>query len=154
MSQYQVIDSGNCLKFEQIGAYTFVRPSPYAVWEPMLSQKIWDKADITFIRETDKTGKWNLKEGINPNFLINFAGFRFKIKLTGFGHIGLFPEQEDNWEWITSQVSYLAKKHSSKEVKVLNLFAYTGASTIAAAAAGASVTHIDAAKNVVDWARD
>ena len=154
MSQYQLIDSGDCLKIEQIGSYTFVRPSPYAVWEPELSKKIWEKADVTFKRETDKAGSWNTKGRDPQNFVVNYGGIKFRIKLTGFGHIGLFPEQIDNWEWIRTQISSLLKRNPSREVKVLNLFGYTGGSTLAAAQAGAAVTHIDAARNVVEWARE
>jgi 23S rRNA (cytosine1962-C5)-methyltransferase len=152
MSQYQLLDSGNCLKLERIGKYTFVRPSPYAVWEPNLDQSIWDEADITFVRETDKVGTWDNKPDIK-DFIIEHGDIRFKIKLTSFGHIGLFPEQEENLDWIRNQV-HLLKEKTNGEVKVLNLFGYTGGSTLAAAAAGAAATHIDAAKNVVDWARE
>jgi len=149
MSQYELIDSGNCLKLERINNYVFTRPSPYAVWAPQLDQKFWNKSDIIFVRETDKTGNWTVKNNAEKNFSIEFGKIKFKIKLTGFGHIGLFPEQEENWSWIREQV-----KKIQGEAKVLNLFAYTGGSTIAAAQAGASVTHIDAAKNVVDWAKE
>lgn len=146
---YQLLDSGMGNKLERVGPYLLVRPSPQAVWSPSLSEERWKGADAVYIRSSTGGGKWEFKRRLPEKWEIEYGGYRFSVKPTGFGHLGLFPEQIDSWEWISEKV-----KAAKREITVLNLFAYTGASTLAAASAGASVCHLDASKGVVDWGRE
>lgn len=146
---YRLLDSGRESKLEQVGDCLLVRPAPQAVWSPILPEKRWDAADAVYIRSSTGGGNWDFHNQIPEQFNIGFRGLKFIIKPTGFGHLGLFPEQSDNWEWIAEKI-----KTAGRPVSVLNMFAYTGGSTLAAANAGASVCHLDASKGVVDWARE
>ena len=146
---YQLLDSGMGNKLERVGPYLLVRPSPQAVWSPSLPKKRWQEADAVYIRSSTGGGKWEFRRRLPEKWEIEYGGFRFAVKPTGFGHLGLFPEQIDSWEWISEKV-----KTAKREITVLNLFAYTGGSTLAAASAGASVCHLDASKGVVDWGRE
>lgn len=146
---YRLLDSGRESKLEQVGNCLLVRPAPQAVWSPTLPEKRWNAADAVYIRSSTGGGNWDFRNQIPEQFDIDFHGLKFIIKPTGFGHLGLFPEQSDNWEWIAERI-----KTADRPVNVLNMFAYTGGSTLAAAAAGANVCHLDASKGVVDWARE
>ncbi|MEW6715034.1 MAG: class I SAM-dependent methyltransferase [Nitrospirota bacterium] len=146
---YQLLDSGMGNKLERVGPYLLVRPSPQAVWSPSLPKERWQEADAVYIRSSTGGGKWEFRRLLPEKWEIEYGGFRFAVKPTGFGHLGLFPEQIDSWEWISEKV-----KTAKREITVLNLFAYTGGSTLAAASAGASVCHLDASKGVVDWGRE
>ena len=148
-STYRLLDSGSFKKLEQIGPHIVVRPSPQAVWLPRLLKSDWDKADFGFNRRSDGDGEWWNKSRIPESLVIDFAGVRFLIKFTSFGHIGLFPEQDKNWHQIDESV-----KRYSDGCRVLNLFGYTGGTTLTAAKAGASVTHVDASKTSVAWAKE
>lgn len=149
MAGYKLLDSGRENKLEQVGKHLLVRPAPQAVWSPTLHENKWDAADAVYIRSSTGGGSWEFHNRIPDQFDIDFQGLKFIIKPTGFGHLGLFPEQSANWEWIAEKI-----KTAGRPVSVLNMFAYTGGSTLAAAAAGASVCHLDASKGVVDWARE
>jgi 23S rRNA (cytosine1962-C5)-methyltransferase len=121
-----------------------IRPCPQAVWEPRLSPKEWAKAEDTYIRSSNGGGQW--EKGCLPSeWNVEFGGFDLQIKPTNFGHLGIFAEQLDNWEWLT--------KVCQKDMQTLNLFAYTGCSTLAMRRGGASPTHVDAAKGIIDWAK-
>ena len=146
---YELLDSGNEKKLERVGEYLLVRPSPQAVWSPSLPEERWQKADATYIRSSTGGGEWEFRRRLPERWEIEHRGFKFIIKPTGFGHLGLFPEQGDSWGWIEEKV-----RASKRPVSVLNMFAYTGGSTLAAARAGASICHLDASKGVVDWARE
>lgn len=146
---YQLLDSGVENKLERVGPYLLVRPSPQAVWSPSLPKERWQEADALYIRSSTGGGKWEFKRRLPEKWEIEYGDFRFDVKPTGFGHLGLFPEQIESWEWISEKV-----KTSKREITVLNLFAYTGGSTLAAASSGASVCHLDASKGVVDWGRE
>lgn len=148
-AEYKLLDSGRENKLEQVGNYLLVRPAPQAVWSPKLAEKKWDAVDAVYIRSSTGGGSWEFHNQISEQFDIDFHGFKFIIKHTGFGHLGLFPEQSDNWKWLADKI-----KTAVRPVNVLNMFAYTGGSTLAAASAGASVCHVDASKGVVDWARE
>ncbi|MBI5674805.1 MAG: class I SAM-dependent rRNA methyltransferase [Nitrospirae bacterium] len=146
---YQLLDSGMGNKLERVGPYLLMRPSPQAVWSPYLPEERWQEADAVYIRSSSGGGKWEFKRRLPEKWEIEYGGFRFAVKPTGFGHLGIFPEQRESWEWISEKV-----KTVTREITVLNLFAYTGGSTLAAASAGASVCHLDASKGVVDWGRE
>ncbi len=151
-NQYELLDFGSGRKLERFGQYVLDRPAPAAADAMPARPELWTKIDARF--ETDaeqKTdtvrGKWTATSDLPANRTIRHGELVFEIKPTEFGHLGLFPEQAICWDWIDQQL------RSVPAAKVLNLFAYTGGSTLAAAAAGAAVTHVDAAANTVAWAR-
>ncbi|MBI4826072.1 MAG: class I SAM-dependent methyltransferase [Nitrospirae bacterium] len=148
-SDYQLLDSGSGNKLERVGQHLLVRPSPQSVWLPSLPENKWNEADAVYIRSSSGGGKWKFNRRLPEKWEIEYEGYRFIIKPTGFGHLGIFPEQKDSWKWITENI-----KRADREINVLNLFAYTGGSTLAAASAGANVCHLDAAKGIVDWGRE
>lgn len=145
--EYELLDSGECKKLERFGPYTLTRPSPQAVWKSTLPEALWQKADGHFVRE--KGERWNFSTKIPSEWIITIDSIRFLIKPTEFGHLGIFPEQRPLWNKIRS----LIRASKRENIQVLNLFAYSGGSTLAAALAGAAVCHLDAAKGMVDWAR-
>jgi 23S rRNA (cytosine1962-C5)-methyltransferase len=146
---YQLLDSGNGHKLERVGGYLLVRPSPQAVWSPSLPAKRWDEADAVYIRSSTGGGKWDFRRRLPEKWEIEYGGYRFIVKPTGFGHLGIFPEQRECWEWIFEKI-----RTTNRDIAVLNLFAYTGGSTLASASAEASVCHVDASKGIVDWAKE
>ncbi|MCE7979704.1 MAG: hypothetical protein DYG89_00815 [Caldilinea sp. CFX5] len=152
-NEYVLLDSGNEQKLERIGEYTLVRPSPQAVWRPQLSEAEWQRADAVYVRSADGGGAWTWKRKIKREFDILYNGLSFNVRLTNFGHLGLFPEQAANWDWLRQIIRQRLARTNNRNLHVLNLFAYTGGSTLACSQAGAHLTHVDAAKGVVDWAR-
>lgn len=149
---YALIDSGYGKKLERFGSYLIARPAAQAVWNPNLSESEWQKADVIFTRENDS--KWiQQHQPLPESWCIETSGIRFKLASTDFGHLGIFPEQRPFWEWIRATVQK-AKAARNSPVKVLNLFAYSGGATLAAAQGGAEVCHLDASKGMVAWARE
>ena len=150
---YRLMDTGNLKKLEQFGPYKFVRPAPQAIWPPQLPGKDWESANGEFHYHKGKTtggGEWNFRNPVPKNgWLLRFRDLVFTVHTTPFGHLGLFPEQAPNWDWISNRV----KELNGSKPNVLNMFGYTGASTLAAASRGAHVTHLDASKTSVTWAR-
>jgi 23S rRNA (cytosine1962-C5)-methyltransferase len=138
---YQLLDSGEGQKWERFGDYTILRPCPQAVWR--FSQAVRD-IDATFIR--DEGNKWTYRKKLPPSWNLWLEDVQLKIAPTDFGHLGVFPEHAALWNWMRSYIS--------EGSKVLNLFAYSGGATLAAAQAGAHVCHLDASKGMVDWARE
>ncbi|MEJ7665927.1 MAG: class I SAM-dependent methyltransferase [Hymenobacter sp.] len=154
---YELLDSGHFQKLERFGPYVLARPEPQAIWDPALPSADWHKADATFARTPGSTekGQWSLQKGMPEQWVIGYErpdGLRlkFRLGLSSFKHVGLFPEQDPNWQFIYNQT----KARRAALPRVLNLFAYTGAATLAARAAGADVTHLDSVKQVNFWARD
>ncbi len=152
-TDYELLDSGNMQKLERIGPYLLVRPSAQAMWSPRLHELEWAKADGTYVRTSEGGGKWAWRVKVKREFEMLFNTLAWEIHLTDFGHMGLFPEQADNWDWLRDLIRQRMAKTNDRNLHVLNLFAYTGGSTLAASQAGAHVVHLDAAKNVVEWAR-
>lgn len=150
---YTLLDSGDMQKLEQIGPYLLVRPAPQAIWTPRLPRAAWDKADGVYVRESEGGGHWAWKSKVKREFDVLFNSLALELRLTNFGHLGLFPEQAENWDWLRRLIRARMKRTNDRNLHVLNLFGYTGGSTLAASQAGAHVVHVDAAKNVVDWAR-
>ena len=146
--EYELVDSGLGQKLEKYGPYTFARPDPEALWNRSLTAKEWDNTDLKFIRKGTRT-QWIIKEGVPKSWTVEFGGLTFSIKPTSFKHTGLFPEQLLNWQWMEEVI-----KNENRKVKVLNLFAYTGGASLAAARAGAEVCHVDGSKTAVAWARE
>ncbi len=146
---YELVDFGNGRKLERFGSYLLDRPAPAAEGVSRRQVSAWRRADARYERHPGQPGRWlYYTRPITDPWTMAWGPLRLELKLTDFGHLGLFAEQADNWQWIANQVSA-----TKRPLKVLNLFAYTGASTLAAAVAGAAVTHVDAAANVVAWAR-
>lgn len=146
--QYKLLDFGEGRRLEQFGPWRLDRPCPVAQRATKHDPAVWSTAHARFDRTGETTGQWHLFAELPDRWAVAFGALRFELKRTAFGHLGLFPEQAANWDWIAQQV-----RSAGRPLKVLNLFAYTGGSTLAAAAAGAEVVHVDAARNVVSWAR-
>ena len=151
MSDYALLDSGNGRKLERFGRYVLSRPCSQAVWKPSLDSRAWEAAQASFDRE--EGNRWHHRSALPDHWTITAAGIRFKLSGTDFGHLGIFPEQREQWRWIRERVA-AACAARSEPVRVLNLFAYSGGSTLAAALGGASVCHLDASKGMVQWARE
>lgn len=148
---YELLDSGHGRKYERFGKFSLVRPCSQAVWEPRLSRRDWDAANAKFDRE--EGNRWHNRGGIPEQWTIETAGIKFRLSGTDFGHLGIFPEQRDQWKWIRQTVSAAISKRG-RPVSVLNLFAYSGGSTMASALGGAEVCHLDASRGMVQWARE
>ena len=151
---YEVLDCSNGEKLERWGDYILVRPDPQVIWDTPKTLKGWKKMNGHYHRSSRGGGEWeffNLPE----QWTINYKSLTFNLKPFSFKHTGLFPEQATNWDWFSDLISKeKAKRGNDNPVKVLNLFAYTGGATLAAAAAGANVTHVDASKGMVNWAKE
>lgn len=144
---YELIDSGNGRKLERFGKYTLIRRESQAIWKPG-KPELWESADCEYIRTNEKFGEWKINNQKLPHeWEFNQGNIVMKLKLTPFGHVGVFPELSEQWSWLTN----LIHKNNTPP-KVLSLFSYTGAATLGAAAAGASVTHVDASKPAITWA--
>ncbi len=156
-TDYDLIDSGGFEKLERFGQYVIIRPEPQAIWNRSMSEAEWDKmSSAAFKLEKNDTekGRWILKKGMPEQWRINYTyrkmDFSVRLGLTSFRHIGIFPEQAPNWDYIYDKLS----DSGMHQPKVLNLFAYTGAASLAARAAGAEVVHVDSVKPVITWARE
>ena len=145
---YECLDAGNGEKLERWGKYILRRPDPQAIWKNDFDQS-WEKVDGHYFRSDKGGGNWKFKTKLPNEWYINYKNLKFKVTPTNFKHTGLFPEQAVNWDYMIDKI-----KNTKKEVKVLNLFAYTGGATVACLSAGASVTHVDASKGMVTWAKD
>ena len=147
---YELLDSGDGRKLERFGNYVLARPCSQAMWRPELSESEWSKADASFDREDGN--RWHGRVNLPKEWRIETAGVKFKLGGTDFGHLGIFPEQRAQWKWIRQTVQ--AATAARGGVSALNLFAYSGGSTMAAALGGAQVCHLDASKGMVEWAKE
>jgi len=145
---YELIDCGGGERLERWASYYTVRPDPQAIWARHSGHPKWETPDGRYLRSASGGGRWE-KAGLPAVWEIKYGDLRFKIKPMSFKHTGIFPEQAANWDWTAELI-----KNAGRKVSVLNLFAYTGGATIAAAMAGASVCHVDAAKGMVAWGRE
>ena len=151
--QYSLIDSADGEKLEYWGDYLLRRPDPQAVWSLKSDKKLWNKADAWYHRSKSGGGKWEyLNKKLPERWTVNYRNLTFNIKPMGFKHTGIFPEQAVNWDF-TREVIKKAKA-DGREVRVLNLFAYTGGATVACLKEGASVVHVDASRGMVQWAKE
>ena len=157
---YELLDSGDGRKLERFGRVTLARPCAQALWRPSYPA-LWTRATASFDREAGN--RWHGRSALPKDWTIATAGMRFKLSGTDFGHLGIFPEQRAQWEWIRETISGFKGLNGSnglkgaddlERIRVLNLFAYSGGSTVAAAQGGAEVCHLDAAKGMVQWARE
>ena len=156
---YELIDSGDFEKLERFGRYVVRRPEPQAIWRRSLTEEEWRRlADASFLRDgrSEERGEWRLRSGMPSRWTVDYAyeGMRLRMRLglTSFKHVGLFPEQAANWNFIYDNC--VRMRAEERTPKALNLFAYTGGATLAARAAGADTTHVDSVKQVVTWARE
>ncbi len=146
--EYELLDLGAGRKLERFGPYTIDRPSPAAATAKRGAAELWEQADARFERQAGQRGRWTFRRQIAATWPIQFGPMKLGLRFSDFGQVGIFAEQAANWDWIAAQVGA-----NDEPMRVLNLFGYTGASSLAAAAVGAEVTHVDAARNVVAWAR-
>ena len=146
--EYEVIDCSNGEKLERWGDYILVRPDPQVIWDTPKTRKEWRRKNGHYHRSKKGGGEWEFFD-LPQQWDLHYKNLTFHLKPFSFKHTGLFPEQAVNWDWFSEKI-----KHANRPVKVLNLFAYTGGATLAAAAAGASVTHVDASKGMVTWAKE
>ena len=155
---YQVIDSSCGEKLERWDKYTLVRPDPQVIWNTPKTEKGWTRMNGHYHRSKSGGGEWeffNLPNEWTIRYpLVIGKTLTFRLKPFSFKHTGVFPEQAVNWDWFTQIIATAKQKNPDRKISVLNMFAYTGGATIAAAAAGAHVTHVDAAKGMVAWARE
>lgn len=154
--EYELIDSGNFGKLERFGIYYTIRPEPQAVWDKQLSEKEWAKlAHVAFVQSGSNSGVWKKNKEMPDRWQISYTlpnqtKIQFKLALTAFKHVGIFPEQAVNWDFIFQTI----KQSEIQTPRFLNLFAYTGGASLAAKAAGADVVHVDSIKQVVSWAKE
>lgn len=146
---YELIDTGGGEKLERWGQYTLRRPDPQAIWPISGNEKAWAKADAHYHRSSSGGGSWEYHKKLPQQWTIRHGELEFYVEPTGFKHTGLFPEQAVNWNWMEQKI-----KGAGRKISVLNLFAYTGGATVAAAHAGAEVCHVDAAKGMVTRAKE
>lgn len=165
---YELLDTGDFEKLERFGRFVTRRPEPQAIWRRSLPEAEWRRADASFRRDgrSEERGEWRLAPGMPDRWTVEYADrgmrLRMRLALTSFKHVGIFPEQAANWDFIYDRCRALAGggaaaasgERAEGAPKVLNLFAYTGGATLAARAAGAEVTHVDSVRQVVTWARE
>ncbi len=150
---YEVIDCTGGEKLERWGKYNLLRPDPQVLWNTKKERPEWKKLNAHYHRSEKGGGEWEFFD-LPQKWTINYKELTFNLQPFSFKHTGLFPEQAVNWDWFGDLIRKEKAKNPDKEIKVLNLFAYTGGATLAAAAAGAKVTHVDASKGMVGWAKE
>ena len=158
--EYELLDCGDFLKLERFGNYVTIRPEPQAVWSPRWTMREWEqKAHVRFVPQSSSAGVWKKLREMPDQWQVKYelntqdgrkAAIKFRLGLTSFKHVGIFPEQSANWDYIYNSIT----KMKVETPRVLNLFAYTGGASLAAKAAGADITHLDSIKQVVSWARE
>jgi 23S rRNA (cytosine1962-C5)-methyltransferase len=167
ISTYELIDSGNYEKLERFGDFILARPEPQAVWDKSLSEEIWQRKASAIFKKTkgrdqlspEERGEWhNIKKMPEKWYMDYFQGkskLKFKLSLSSFKHVGIFPEQASNWKYIEDKLSLMKSGDSAIQIpKVLNLFAYTGGASLISKANGADITHVDSVKQVISWSRE
>ncbi|MCI6331429.1 MAG: class I SAM-dependent methyltransferase [Lachnospiraceae bacterium] len=150
---YEVIDTSSGEKLERWGDYILLRPDPQVIWNTKREHPLYKKLNGHYHRSTKGGGEWEFFD-LPTEWSINYKDLTFNLKPFSFKHTGLFPEQATNWDWFSSIIKREKARNQEREIKVLNLFAYTGGATLAAAKAGAHVTHVDASKGMVTWAKE
>jgi len=149
-ADYALLDSGGGRKLERYGPYTVVRPEPQAMWDPRLPEETWARADAVFDpSDEEDAGKWRFRGKPKESWPMAWGDVRFHARFTAFRHLAFFPEQAANWAWLDQRVRALPG-----QPRILNLFGYTGVASLVCAAAGAHVTHVDASKKAIAWARE
>jgi len=147
-NDYAILDTGYGEKIEQWGDYILRRPDPQVIWPWQKDEKVRNNVHAIYHRSARGGGEWEKLRKLPDSWTIEYKNLKFKVEPTGFKHTGLFPEQAVNWDWMKDKI-----KNANREIRVLNLFAYTGGATLACASAGASVCHVDASKGIVSWCK-
>ncbi len=148
---YACLDAGGGEKLEQWNSIILRRPDPQAIWPADTGSALWNRADAVYHRSSRGGGEWEFRKQLPEYWTVKYRDLTFKVSPTGFKHTGLFPEQAVNWDWMSGLIA----SHRDENLRILNLFAYTGAATMACSAAGASeVVHVDAARGMVAWAKE
>ncbi len=146
--EYQLLDSGDGKTLERFGPYTLIRPEPQVIWKKTLGKEAWQAADAVMQDvQSEFGGQWKLNHPIPKAWQMSYKDLKFQVQLADSRHIGVFPEQASQWDWISNEI-----KKANRPLKVLNLFGYTGLATLAAAQAGVKVTHVDSSKHALTWA--
>ncbi len=148
-SDYEILDMANGEKLERWNNIVLVRPDPQIIWKEKSHPEMWKDVDAKYSRSNTGGGEWDYKNKLPKAWQVKYKNLTFNIKPMGFKHTGLFPEQAVNWDWMINKI-----KESKREIKVLNLFAYTGGATVACLSAGASVCHVDSSKGMTEWAKE
>jgi 23S rRNA (cytosine1962-C5)-methyltransferase len=152
---YELLDCGGSEKLERVGGWVLRRPDPQAMWRRSLPDEAWAAADLVFVRESDRGGRWESgRREVPDHWELAHRGARLIVRPTPFKHIGLFPEQSSNWAWTAERLAELKVGGADERPPLLNLFAYTGAATVLATLAGGFVTHVDASRPAMRWARE
>jgi 23S rRNA (cytosine1962-C5)-methyltransferase len=153
--EYALLDSGDGEKLERYGAYRIVRPEAQALWSRRRPESEWQAADARFvgIGDDEASGRWRYKRPLGETWPIVYDGITFLGRFTNFRHVGVFPEQATHWQWMKGKIEQ-GGRNLGRPLKILNLFAYTGIASLIAASAGAEVSHIDASKKAIGWARE
>ena len=146
---YEILDMANGEKLERWGDVVLIRPDPQIIWNKKEHEEKWKTANAIYNRSKTGGGSWQYKKKMPSEWKIKYKDLTFNIKPMGFKHTGLFPEQAVNWDWMMEKI-----KSAKRDIKVLNLFAYTGGATVACLSAGASVCHVDSSKGMVSWAKE
>lgn len=146
---YEIIDMANGEKLERWANVYLIRPDPQIIWKEKTFANKWKMANARYSRSSTGGGNWNYIKKVPANWQVKYKELTFNIKPMGFKHTGLFPEQAVNWDWMINKI-----KNANRDIKVLNLFAYTGGATVACSYAGASVCHVDSSKGMVTWAKE
>lgn len=146
---YELIDCSDGERLERWGDVILIRPDPQIIWKTPKLHPLWKKADARYLRSSSGGGRWEVYKKIPDRWTIDYKELTFNVKPMGFKHTGIFPEQAANWDMVAECI-----KSAVRPVKVLNMFAYTGAATVSALKAGAQVTHVDASKGMVQWAKE
>jgi len=145
---YALLDSGNGRTLERFGKYLLIRPRPQAIWPPSLPSSEWKRANAVLVEEKQEYGgKWEILNPMEKSWTASYKDLRFQLQLSSSRHVGVFPEQAAHWDWIRQRI-----ETAKKPFRVLNLFGYSGLATLAAAASGAEVTHVDSSKHALTWA--
>ena len=148
-NDYQILDMANGEKLEKWNDIILVRPDPQIIWKEKTFPEKWKSVNAEYFRSNTGGGQWKYNKKLPESWQVKYKNLIFNIKPMGFKHTGLFPEQAVNWDWMINKI-----KNANREIKVLNLFAYTGGATVACLSAGASVCHVDSSKGMVAWAKE
>ena len=150
---YEVLDTSNGEKLERWGRYILVRPDPQIIWDTPREDRRWARPNGHYHRSAKGGGEWEFFD-LPDEWSVSYGDLTFRLKPFSFKHTGLFPEQAVNWDWFSSIIRNAGRQNPGRQIRVLNLFAYTGGATVAAARAGAGVTHVDASRGMVSWAKE
>ena len=149
LKDYELLDMANGEKLERWGDYILIRPDPQIIWNKKTNPKLWNNAHARYIRSNKGGGHWEILKKLPDSWKIKYDKLTFNIKTMGFKHTGLFPEQSSNWDYMIDKI-----RKSKRDIKVLNLFSYTGGATVACLSAGASVCHVDSSQGMTTWAKE